>query len=73
MPQPRRGGDGPYPHARDHGGCRARNRVPPARDCTGNFFIDDEVLTQEGVTDLGRHSSVAGSEPIADLYVEALV
>jgi citronellol/citronellal dehydrogenase len=24
----------------------------PARECTGNFFIDDEVLHQEGVTDL---------------------
>jgi citronellol/citronellal dehydrogenase len=41
-----------------------------ARDCTGNFFIDDEVLAQEGINDLARYSSVAGAELIPDLYVE---
>ena len=25
----------------------------PSRECTGNFFIDDEVLAEEGVTDSG--------------------
>jgi citronellol/citronellal dehydrogenase len=24
----------------------------PSRECTGNFFIDDEVMTSAGVTDL---------------------
>ena len=27
----------------------------PSRECTGNFFIDDEVLAQEGITDLARY------------------
>jgi citronellol/citronellal dehydrogenase len=43
-----------------------------ARHCTGNFFIDDEVLAQEGITDLARYSWVAGAELIPDLYVEPL-
>lgn len=33
-----------------------------ARECTGNFFIDDEVLAAEGVTDLSRYGP-----PVADL------
>jgi citronellol/citronellal dehydrogenase len=27
----------------------------PAAECTGNFFIDDEVLAEEGVTDLSKY------------------
>ena len=27
----------------------------PSRDCTGRFFIDDEVLAEAGVTDLARY------------------
>lgn len=30
--------------------------VRPARECTGNFFTDEEVLRQEGVTDFRRYS-----------------
>jgi len=41
-----------------------------ARTCTGNFFIDDEVLASEGVTDLSRYAAVAGEEPFPDLFVE---
>jgi citronellol/citronellal dehydrogenase len=26
-----------------------------ARACTGNFFIDDDVLREEGVTDFARY------------------
>ena len=26
----------------------------PARECSGNFFIDEEVLREEGVTDFSR-------------------
>jgi len=28
----------------------------PARECTGNFFIDEEVLRAEGVTDFSRYA-----------------
>ncbi len=43
----------------------------PSRDCTGNFFIDDEVLREAGVSDLSayRHDGVAESELIPDFFV----
>jgi citronellol/citronellal dehydrogenase len=41
-----------------------------SRKCTGNFFIDDEVLREEGVTDLSRYASVPGGELVPDLFVE---
>jgi citronellol/citronellal dehydrogenase len=34
----------------------------PARDCTGNTFIDDEVLAEAGVTDLSGYRYGAGSD-----------
>ena len=41
----------------------------PAGECTGNFFIDDEVLTRAGVTDLD-HYAVDPSQPlIADFFL----
>jgi citronellol/citronellal dehydrogenase len=45
-----------------------------ARECTGNFFIDDDVLAAEGVTDFDVYSFVEGSteaDLIPDLYLEA--
>lgn len=33
----------------------------PAGECTGNFFVDDEVLASVGVTDLDRYSVVPGT------------
>ncbi|MEW6440836.1 MAG: NAD(P)-dependent oxidoreductase [bacterium] len=40
-----------------------------ARKTTGNFFVDDEVLASEGVTDLGRYAVVPGAELIRDLFL----
>ena len=38
---------------------------------TGNFFIDDEVLASEGITDLDKYAVVPGTkEFIKDLYVD---
>jgi citronellol/citronellal dehydrogenase len=34
----------------------------PARDCTGNTFIDDEVLAEAGVTDLSKYRYGNSSE-----------
>ena len=28
----------------------------PAKECTGNFFVDDELLASEGITDLEKYS-----------------
>jgi citronellol/citronellal dehydrogenase len=38
----------------------------PSRDCTGNFFLDDEVLAAEGVTDLTGYA-------VDPAYADALV
>ena len=43
----------------------------PARDCSGNFFIDDDVLQAEGVTDLDRYSVEPGTELAPDFFVPA--
>lgn len=44
----------------------------PAAECTGNFFIDDEVLAAEGITDLSTYLNEGGSEAdlALDLWVE---
>ncbi|MFX1296166.1 MAG: SDR family oxidoreductase [Promethearchaeota archaeon] len=41
----------------------------PSRECTGNFFIDDEVLIENGVTDLGKYSVISGSKLIPDFFL----
>jgi citronellol/citronellal dehydrogenase len=41
----------------------------PSRECTGNFFIDDEVLAAEGVTDLSKYQSVPGAKLIPDFFL----
>jgi citronellol/citronellal dehydrogenase len=38
----------------------------PARECTGNFFVDEDVLRSEGVTDFSPYLFVPGS-PEEDL------
>ena len=41
-----------------------------AKTTTGNFFIDEEVLKEAGVTDLGKYSVVTGSrELMPDLFL----
>ncbi|MDT4940176.1 MAG: citronellol/citronellal dehydrogenase [Pseudonocardiales bacterium] len=43
----------------------------PARECTGNTFIDDDVLAEAGVTDLSRYRHGPGSddELLPDLFL----
>ena len=41
----------------------------PARDCTGNFFIDDEVLAAEGVTDFDQYAMSPGTPLMPDFFV----
>ncbi len=40
-----------------------------SRGCTGNFFIDDAVLTAAGVTDLDRYAVTPGTELMPDFFV----
>ena len=43
--------------------------ISPSRECTGNFFIDDEVLMENGVTDLEKYSVVPGAKLIQDFFL----
>ena len=42
----------------------------PATQCTGNFFIDEDVLAAEGITDLNKYSVVQGAQLYKDLFVD---
>lgn len=41
----------------------------PSDQCTGNLFIDEEVLKQEGVTDFDQYAVVPGGRLYNDLFV----
>jgi len=41
----------------------------PSKECTGRFFVDDEVLAEEGITDLSIYGGVAG-ELQTDLFLD---
>jgi citronellol/citronellal dehydrogenase len=41
----------------------------PSTQCTGNTFIDEEVLANEGITDLDHYSVVPGAKLYKDLFV----
>ena len=41
-----------------------------ARSCTGNFFIDDEVLAAEGVADLAAYAVSPGHELLSDIFLD---
>ena len=41
----------------------------PSTECTGNTFIDEDVLASESITDLAKYSVVPGAELYKDLFV----
>jgi citronellol/citronellal dehydrogenase len=41
----------------------------PSTECTGNLFIDEQVLAKEGITDLEKYSVVPGAKLYTDLFV----
>ncbi len=41
----------------------------PASTCSGNAFIDEEVLAAEGITDLSGYSVVPGGQLFNDLFI----
>jgi len=41
----------------------------PSRQCTGNFFVDEEVLRAEGVDDLDRYAVQPGHELYPDFFL----
>jgi citronellol/citronellal dehydrogenase len=40
-----------------------------SRECTGNFFVDDEVLREAGVTDLDRYAMEPGAKLRTDIFL----
>lgn len=40
-----------------------------AKSCTGNFFIDEEVLAEEGMTDLDKYAVEPGNPLLPDLFL----
>ncbi|MEL7449906.1 MAG: short chain dehydrogenase, partial [Pseudomonadota bacterium] len=41
----------------------------PSAECTGNFFIDDLVLADAGVTDFDQYAVTPGEELAPDFFV----
>lgn len=41
----------------------------PSDQCTGNFFIDEDILKEEGITDLEKYSVVKGAKLMKDLFI----
>ena len=42
-----------------------------ATECTGNFFVDDEVLATEGITDLEKYSVTPGTKDfLLDFFLD---
>jgi citronellol/citronellal dehydrogenase len=41
----------------------------PSSSCTGNLYLDEEVLAEEGVTDLSGYSVVPGATLYTDLFL----
>lgn len=41
----------------------------PSAECTGNTFIDEEVLAKEGITDLEKYAVVPGAQLYNDLFL----
>jgi len=41
----------------------------PSTECTGNSFIDEDVMAKEGITDLSKYSVVPGANLYNDLFV----
>jgi citronellol/citronellal dehydrogenase len=44
--------------------------VRDSRECTGNFFVDDEVLAEEGVTDLSDYTYGDGANLQTDIFLD---
>jgi citronellol/citronellal dehydrogenase len=43
----------------------------PAGECTGNFFVDDELLASEGITDLNKYAVVPGTKDfLLDFFLD---
>jgi citronellol/citronellal dehydrogenase len=42
----------------------------PSKECTGNFFVDVEVLRSEGITDFEKYAVSPGHELVKDFFLD---
>lgn len=42
----------------------------PSREVTGNFFIDEDLLREKGVTDFDKYAVVPGTELVQDFFLD---
>jgi citronellol/citronellal dehydrogenase len=42
----------------------------PSTQCTGNCFIDEDVFSEEGITNLEKYSVVPGAQLYKDLFID---
>ena len=42
----------------------------PSAECTGNFFIDEEVLAKEGVSDFSKYAVDASQQLMRDIFLD---
>lgn len=43
--------------------------IKNSRECTGNFFVDEEVLADHGITNLDQYAVTPGSHLLPDFFV----
>jgi len=41
-----------------------------SRKCTGNFYLDEDILAEEGVTDLEKYAVKPGTPLFTDLFLD---
>lgn len=44
--------------------------LKPSAECTGNFFIDEDVLREEGVSDFGKYAVDASQQLMTDIFLD---
>jgi citronellol/citronellal dehydrogenase len=42
----------------------------PSAECTGNFFIDEEVLAKEGVVDFSKYAVDPSQKLMRDIFLD---
>ena len=42
----------------------------PSRECTGHFFIDEQVLHDAGITDFDQYAVTPGAELLPDFFLD---
>ena len=67
------GGDAAMARSRrpeDRRRCRPRLLTRASRDTTGNFFIDEAVLVEAGITDFSSYAYTPDADLLTDLFLE---